>query len=126
MAIKFKQKGNFTKTTKYFNRAKDVFKDIDLEKYGQMGVDALSRATPIDSGRTAEAWYYKIENQNGRVVISFYNSNVNDNVSIAVILQYGHGTGNGGWVQGRDYINPAAQPVFDEIAYKAWKEATEE
>lgn len=126
MAIKFKQKGNFTKTTKYFNRAKDVFKDIDLEKYGQMGVDALSRATPIDSGRTAEAWYYEIENQNGRVVISFYNSNVNDNVSIAVILQYGHGTGNGGWVQGRDYINPAAQPVFDEIAYKAWKEATEE
>lgn len=126
MAIKFKQKGNFTKTTKYFNRAKDVFKDIDLEKYGQMGVDALSRATPIDSGRTAEAWYYKIENQNGRVVISFYNSNVNDNVSIAVILQYGHGTGNGGWVQGRDYINPAAQPVFDEIAYKSWKEATEE
>lgn len=122
--IKLKQKGDFSKVTGYFERAKEIFKVGDLDKYGRMGVEALRDATPRDTGETAEAWYYEIKNQNGRAVISFHNRNVVDNVSIAVILQYGHGTRNGGWVQGRDYINPAVQPVFDEIADKAWKEAT--
>ena len=89
-----------------------------------MGVKALEDATPRDTGKTASSWYYEIENQNGKATISFHNSNVENNVSIAVILQYGHGTRNGGWVEGRDYINPAVQPVFDDIADKAWKEAT--
>lgn len=126
LMIKFKQKGDFRKTTKYFNNAKEIFKTDDLTKYGKMGVEALSMSTPRDTGKTAESWYYSIENQNGKVIIAFHNTNVVDNVSIAVVLQYGHGTRNGGWVEGRDYINPAIRPVFDEIANKAWKEATTE
>lgn len=122
--IKFKQKGNFSRITSYFERAKEVFKVGELDKYGREGVEALRAATPVDSGKTADSWYYEIENQNGKATISFHNSNVNDNVSIAVILQYGHGTRNGGWVEGRDYINPALQPVFDKIAADAWKEVT--
>lgn len=124
LLIKFKQKGDFSKLTNYFERAKEIFKVGDLDKYGRMGVKALEDATPRDTGKTASSWYYEIENQNGKATISFHNSNVENNVSIAVILQYGHGTRNGGWVEGRDYINPAVQPVFDEIADKAWKEAT--
>jgi hypothetical protein len=122
--IKFKQKGNFSRITSYFERVKEVFKVGELDKYGREGVEALRAATPVDSGKTADSWYYEIENQNGKATISFHNSNVNDNVSIAVILQYGHGTRNGGWVEGRDYINPALQPVFDKIAADAWKEVT--
>ena len=124
LLIKFKQKGDFSKLTNYFERAKEIFKVGDLNKYGRMGVKALEDATPRDTGKTASSWYYEIENQNGKATISFHNSNVENNVSIAVILQYGHGTRNGGWVEGRDYINPAVQPVFDDIADKAWKEAT--
>lgn len=122
--VRFKQKGDFSKVTSYFERIKEVFKVGDLDKYGREGVKALRDATPRDSGETAEAWYYTIENQNGKATISFHNSNVVNGVSIAVILQYGHGTRNGGWVEGRDYINPALQPVFDEIAEKAWKEVS--
>ena len=85
---------------------------------------ALSSATPIDSGLTAESWYYEIENKKGSAIITFYNSNVQNGVPIAIVLQYGHGTRNGGWVQGRDYINPAIQPIFDEIANEAWGEVT--
>ena len=124
LLIKFKQKGDFSKLTNYFERAREIFKVGDLDKYGRMGVKALEDATPRDTGKTASSWYYEIENQNGKATISFHNSNVENNVSIAVILQYGHGTRNGGWVEGRDYINPAVQPVFDDIADKAWKEAT--
>jgi len=124
LLIKFKQKGDFSKLTNYFERAREIFKVGDLDKYGRMGVKALEDATPRDTGKTASSWYYEIENQNGKATISFHNSNVENNVSIAVILQYGHGTRNGGFVEGRDYINPAVQPVFDDIADKAWKEAT--
>ena len=85
---------------------------------------ALSSATPVRTGLTANSWYYEIEHQNGSVSITFNNSNVNKGVPIAIILQYGHGTRNGGWVQGRDYINPAIQPVFDRIAKEAWEEVT--
>ena len=122
--ITFRQKGDFSKLTRYLERAKEVIKLGDLDKYGQEGVDAISSATPVDSGLTASSWYYKIENKNGSAIISFYNSNVNNGVPIAIILQYGHGTNNGGWVEGRDYINPAILPIFEKIANDAWEEVT--
>lgn len=123
--IRVKHKGDFVKTTRYLQRVKGVAANLgDLDKYGKAGVAALSSATPIDSGLTANSWYYKIERTKGGASISFYNSNIQNGVPIAIILQYGHGTRNGGWVQGRDYINPAIQPVFDEITEKAWKEVT--
>lgn len=122
--ISFKHTGDFSKTTKFLERAKrgDYLKVLD--KYGKEGVKALSSATPVDSGTTASSWSYKIEKGNGSAKISFLNSNVNKGVPIAIILQYGHGTRNGGYVQGRDYINPAIQPIFDRIANEAWKEVT--
>lgn len=120
--ISFSQKGDFSKLTRFLERAKEAVHIGNLDKYGKAGVDALSSATPVDSGKTANSWYYKIENRNGSVSIGFYNSNIQNGVPIAIILQYGHGTGTGGWVQGRDYINPAIQPIFDEIAKQAWKE----
>ena len=122
--ITFRQKGDFSKLTRYLERAKEVIKLGDLDKYGQEGVDALSSATPIDSGKTANSWNYEITNKNGSVTISFNNSNIQNGVPIAIILQYGHGTRNGGWVEGRDYINPVIQPIFDKIAEEAWKEVT--
>ena len=122
--ISFRQKGDFSNLSSYFERVKEKVKLGDLDKYGRAGVAALASATPVDSGQTANSWYYEIERQNGSVSIVFNNSNVNKGVPIAIILQYGHGTKNGGWVQGRDYINPAIQPVFDEIVDKAWREVT--
>ena len=122
--ISFRQKGDFSKLTSFLERAKESVKIGDLDKYGREGVAALSSATPIDSGKTANSWNYEITNKNGSVTISFNNSNIQNGVPIAIILQYGHGTKNGGWVQGRDYINPAIQPVFDDIVDKAWREVT--
>ena len=122
--ISFRQKGDFSKLDHYFERVKEAAKIGILDKYGQAGVSALSSATPVESGKTASSWYYEIKRQNGSVALEFYNSNVNNGVPIAVILQFGHGTGTGGWVKGRDYINPAIQPIFDKIAEDAWKEVT--
>ena len=122
--ISFRQKGDFSKLSKYFERVKEAAKIGVLDKYGQEGVSALSSATPVDSGQTANSWYYEIKRQNGSVSIVFNNSHINKGVPIAIILQYGHGTGTGGWVQGRDYINPAIRPIFDRIAEDAWKEVT--
>ena len=122
--ISFRQKGDFSKLSRYFERVKEAAKIGVLDKYGQEGVAALASATPVDSGQTANSWYYEIKRQNGSVSIVFKNSHINKGVNIAIILQYGHGTGTGGWVQGRDYINPAIQPIFDKIADDAWKEVT--
>lgn len=122
--IRIKQKGDFSKATRYFERVKAASRLKILHEYGRKGVAALKAATPVESGKTAESWYYEIVNANGRTSLEFKNSNVNQGVSIAIILQYGHGTGTGGWVQGRDYINPAIQPIFDELANKAWREVT--
>lgn len=122
--ITFRHKGDFSKLNSFLERLKEVVNLGELDKYGREGVAALASATPIDSGKTASSWYYEIEHNNGRASINFYNSNVNQGVPIAIILQYGHGTGTGGWVQGRDYINPAVQPLFDKIADEAWKEVT--
>ena len=122
--ISFRQKGDFSKVTRFLERAKEAVHLGDLDKYGRAGVDALASATPVDSGLTASSWSYEIKNRNGTARISFKNSNVQNGVPIAIILQYGHATGTGGWVEGRDYINPAIQPIFDQIANSAWKEVT--
>ena len=122
--ISFRQKGDFSKLNRYLERLKEAARLSVLDKYGQEGVAALSSATPKESGKTANSWYYKIEHNKGSATIGFYNSNVNKGVPIAIILQYGHGTGTGGWVEGLDYINPAIQPIFDKIADDAWKEVT--
>lgn len=122
--ITFRHKGNFSKTSKFLGNAKkgDYLKVLD--KYGREGVAALASATPVDSGLTASSWYYTIERKNGSVSINFHNSNIQNGVPIAIILHYGHGTGNGGWVQGRDYIDSAIRPIFDKIAEYAWREVT--
>lgn len=122
--ITFRHKGNFRKITNYLEKAKEAVHLGILDKYGRRGVAALESATPIDSGLTASSWYYEIIQENGKATITFNNSNVQNGVPIAIILQYGHGTNNGGWVEGRDYINPAIQPIFNEIANEAWKEVT--
>jgi hypothetical protein len=122
--ITFRQKGDFSKLSRYLEKVKEAAKVGVLDKYGQAGVAALSSATPVESGLTAQSWYYEIEHTKSSAVIRFLNSNVNKGVPIAIILQYGHGTGTGGWVEGRDYINPAIQPIFDNIAEDAWKEVT--
>ena len=122
--ITFRQKGDFSKFTRYLERAKEVVRFSNLDKYGRAGVAALASATPVDSGVTASSWYYEITHTKDSSTITFLNSNVNDGVPIAIILQHGHGTGTGGWVEGRDYINPAIQPIFDEIANNAWREVT--
>lgn len=122
--ITFRQKGDFSKLTRYMERLKNAIRLGDLDKYGRAGVAALASATPVESGLTASSWYYEITHKKDSASIAFYNSNIQNGVPIAIILQYGHGTGTGGWVQGRDYINPAVRPVFDEIANNAWKEVT--
>lgn len=122
--IGFRQKGDFSKTTKFLTKLKQNVDISTFEKYGKKGVAALASATPVDSGLTANSWYYKIEKTNSSISLLFCNSNIQNGVPIAVILQYGHGTRNGGWVQGRDYINPAIQPIFDQIVKEAWGEVT--
>lgn len=122
--VTFKQKGDFSKLTRYLEKAKEAARVGILDRYGREGVKALESATPVDSGLTASSWRYEIEHTNGRATLSFLNSNVRDGVPIAVIIQYGHATGNGGWVEGRDYINPVVRPLFDKIANEAWKEVT--
>ena len=122
--ISFRHTGDFSNLTRFLEKVKETARLGDLDKYGREGVAALASATPIDSGETSNSWYYKIVNKNGSATITFYNSNIQNGVPIAIILQYGHGTRNGGWVQGRDYINPAIQPVFDRIVNDAWREVT--
>jgi hypothetical protein len=120
--IKISHKGNFNNTEKFLKKISTADFMRNLEKYGEMGVQALASATPIDSGLTASSWSYEIEKSSDSYTIHWVNNNVNNGVNIAIILQYGHGTGTGGYVQGRDYINPALRPIFDEIADSAWKE----
>lgn len=122
--IGFRLKGDFSKTEKMLKKSlgKDYYSVLD--KYGKEGVNALSAATPIDSGETARSWEYSIEKKKGSFSVVWKNNNIQSGVNIAIILQYGHGTRNGGYVQGRDYINPALRPIFDELANAAWKEVT--
>jgi len=122
MKITFKQKGDYSKATKYLKRIRNFTDNIDFHKYGRAGVEALSEATPVDTGLTASSWYYKITKTDKAVTIAFCNSNRQNGVPIAIVLQYGHATRNGGWVEGRDYINPAIRSTFDDITNKAWEE----
>lgn len=122
--ISIDQKGDFAALTTYLNKLNKQNNIEILNKYGKEGVRLLSSATPVRSGKTATSWYYKIEQSKNTISLNFYNSNINKGVPIAIILQYGHGTRNGGWVQGRDYINPVVQPLFNKIAQEAWKEVT--
>lgn len=122
--IRFNHKGDFSRTFRFLEKSKNVSDLINLDKYGNEGVAALASATPVKTGLTSKSWTYDISQSKNTITISFKNSNIQNGVPIAVILQYGHGTRNGGWVQGRDYINPAIQPIFDKIANNAWKEVT--
>jgi hypothetical protein len=123
--ISFKQKGDFSKLSRFFERAKEVVHMGNLDKYGRAGVAALSAATPKDSGETASSWEYEIKRTKTTVSIVFNNTNIQNGVPIAIILQYGHATNNGGYVEGVDYINPAIKPIFERIANDAWKEVTQ-
>lgn len=116
--------GSFDKTERALNRMKQGQAFKILDRYGQMGVDVLAAATPAKSNLTASSWTYKVTHKKGRYSITWNNTNIVDNVQIAVILQYGHATGNGGWVEGIDYINPAIRPLFDKLAEDVWKEVT--
>lgn len=124
MKVSFNHKGDFSKTIDFLTKSSKGVSPGILDKFGREGVEALSRSTPIESGVTAESWNYKIKSSGNVTSISWYNSNVVNGVSIAVVLQYGHGTQNGGWIEGRDYINPAMRPIFDKLAEEAYKEVT--
>lgn len=121
--VSFKHRGNFRNTEKLLTRASKANYMSILRKYGDAGVRALASATPTETGKTAGSWSYQIEGSRGHYEIHWTNSNVNNGVPIAIILQLGHGTGTGGFVQGRDYINPALGPIFDQLASDLYKEA---
>lgn len=123
--IKVVGNGDFSKANKFFEKMLEKVSAGNLDKYGKEGVAALAASTPRDSGKTAESWRYEIERTDGSTKIVWINDNVNDGVNIAIILQYGHGTGSGYYVEGVDYINPAMKPVFDKIANKVWKEVSD-
>jgi hypothetical protein len=116
--------GDFSKTEAWLQRMSSGSIFSQLDRYGQEGVSALSAATPVDTGETAGSWNYEIVQEKGSYSIIWGNSHVEGNKQIAILLQYGHGTGTGGYIQGRDYINPALQPVFERILAEAWKVVT--
>lgn len=120
--IRLTSKGDFSNTFRFLKKMDNFQITKILDKYGKMGVNALANATPLDSGRTAESWGYEISVKKEGATIHWTNTNQNNGAYIAVILQYGHGTGTGGYVQGIDYINPAIRPVFDKIVEEAWME----
>lgn len=122
--ITIKHQGSFKKTEVFFNRMMNANYLRILEKYGREGVNALSKATPVDTGETSKSWDYKVTLDNRGTKLIWFNTHKHNGVPIAILLQYGHGTRNGGYVQGRDYINPALQPIFDKIAEDLWKEVT--
>jgi hypothetical protein len=126
MGIHITCSGDLSKTMKFLNRLQNKEYLNILSEYGKRGVDALRVATPKDSGKTADSWYYEITQDRNQTTIEWCNSNMNKGVSIALILQYGHGTGTGGYVQGTDYINPAMKAIFDDLANECWKEVTKE
>ncbi len=119
-----RSRGDFKRTEKFLKKSLGKDYVSILSSYGQRGVDALSSATPRKTGKTASSWRYEIKQSDGKISVVWSNSNINKRVNIAVILQYGHGTRQGGYVSGRDYINPALRPIFDEMADRAWKEVT--
>lgn len=123
--LSFTNKGNFEKTFKFFERSEKISRAEFLDVYGQKGVDALQRMTPEESGATANSWYYTVSKSSSGYKLTWRNSNIVKGENIAILIQYGHGTGTGGYVQGRDYINPAIRPIFDEMAEILGKEISE-
>lgn len=122
--IRATSSGNFARTLGFLETVKPQKLFANLERFGQRGVDALSSATPSETGETANSWGYKILRTKGRYSLIWYNTHVDDGVNVAIIIQYGHGTGTGGYVQGRDYINPAMRPIFDQILEDVWRQVT--
>lgn len=123
--IRFSSSGNFSRTIRSLTKIGDNRNLFgELEKYAQQGADALASATPIRTGETAQSWAYKINVNRDGATITWYNTHVNQGANVAILLQYGHGTGTGGWVQGYDYINPAIKPIFDRIADDVWKKVS--
>lgn len=122
--ISLSSKGSFKKTLDFLNAMQrgDIFSELD--RYGRMGVDALASATPVASGLTAQSWNYRVVNGKGKKGLVWYNTNTNDGANIAILIQYGHGTGTGGYVAGYDYINPAIRPIFDKLADDIWRKVT--
>lgn len=120
--IKLRSKGNFNKTYRFLKKAREWRDRKLLDMYGQLGVNALKSATPKATGKTASSWFYTITEEENSTTIAWNNSNVNKGVNIAIVLQYGHGTGTGGYVRGIDYINPALAPIFEKLAARAWEE----
>lgn len=119
-------KGSFRKTNSFLERAAEQVKLGTLNKYGREGVKALQEATPTDSGLTRDSWTYEITQGKGYASLSWHNTNIVNGVNIALLLQYGHATRSGTWVEGRDYINPALKPIFDKLAKEAWEELNHE
>ena len=119
-----KQKGDFSKVNSYFQKLLSIPKLSILDNYGRLGVSRLSAATPVDTGKTANSWSYGVERTKEGASLIFYNSHINLGANVAVLIQYGHGTKQGAWVEGIDYINPALRPIFEEIAKDIWKEVT--
>lgn len=122
--IRLSSSGSFAKTMQFLDRLRngDIYKDLD--QYGRRGVDALSAATPQDSGKTAASWTYTIKRSRSGVTIAWDNTNGEGKTKVAVLIQFGHGTGTGGYVSGRDFINPAMRPIFDQIAHDVWRKVT--
>ena len=122
--IRIKHSGSFKNTERFLSKAQKLKLHNMLSRYAADGVQALAAATPVDSGKTASSWGYEVHISGSTYSVEWTNSNINNGVSIALILQFGHGTGTGGYVQGRDYINPAIRPIFDKMADAAWREVT--
>ena len=122
--ISISHKGNFNNTEKFLKGSKEIDFINLLDEYGKRGVDALSQATPIDSGMTSDSWNYEIHSSKGTYKVIWTNNNINQGIPIAILIQYGHGTKTGGYVEGRDFINPAMKPIFDDMANELWREVT--
>ena len=122
--LKITQKGNFNNLSSFLIKCKNPIDENILRKYGLRGVKALTDATPRKTGLTAASWEYEVIKTNKRAELLFYNTNIQNGAKIAIILQYGHATKNGAWVEGKDYINPVIKPLFEEMADEVWKEVT--
>ncbi len=123
-SITVKQRGSFDKTKRYFERLSNSTQLIDLKKYGAEGVRALASNTPVDTGLTASSWEYEIQKTKNSIMIGWYNTNTHDGYNVALLIQYGHGTKNGGYVSGIDYINPSLKPIFEKMSKEIWAEVT--
>ena len=117
--------GDFSKTKSFLKKISKKTNELSLDEWGRIGVNALSSATPVDTGKTASSWYYTIVSTETGTKLIWNNSNVNEGVNIALIIQYGHVGRDGVYIEGRDYINPSLRPVFDKISETDWREVKE-